>query len=405
MKTIMLVTNSFPFGIAEASFIRPEIGMLSRNFEICVVARNVKDKQTTQLPKNVSVVRYNAKKRYSTVKLLIKTFCSADFYRELWSLCRNNDFCIPKLNKLVRYCMRAFHFAHFLYPVRKKLGKSVILYTYWNDYSVYSLSLIKQSGDKLVSRIHRADLYLAEDNDYYFPLKIRSNRKTDLLAFISKQGMRYFRKTFCTDIPAQVFYLGVKSQKNKSPFSKKQSLNILSFSYLSPVKRVSHIVELLEKLSDIRIQWVHIGSGVEQKKVMEDAQTHLLEKENISYTFIGSMENEEALQYISEHEFDFLLNVSESEGVPVTMMECMSFGIPVIATNVGGVSELVEDGQNGFLLSSECTFEEFYKTVHTYLKLSYADKCSMRENALETWKNKFDEEKNIWEFSKALEDL
>lgn len=405
MKTILLVTNSFPFGIAEASFIRPEIRILSRDFRICIVARNVKEEQTTQLPENVSVVRYDAKAGYSAGRLFLKTLGSKDFYRELWELCRHGNFRGFKLKKLMHYCMRAFHFAQFLEPIRAKLPESVILYTYWNDYSVYALSKIKRPGDKLVSRLHRADIYLTDKNRYYFPLKVRSNEKADLLAFISEQGMQYFKEHFCSEIPAQVFYLGVKPQKSQAPFSEKESLNILSFSYLSPVKRVSRIIECLGKLNDIPVHWVHIGDGTEREKVTMEAQKYLAGKENITYTFKGAMENEDALRYISENEFDFLLNVSESEGIPVTMMECMSFGVPVVATDVGGVSELVEDGQNGYLLSQEFSFEEFYKTLQTYQNLSYVQKCTLRKNALQTWENKFNEETNICRYSKTLQNL
>ena len=47
------------------------------------------------------------------------------------------------------------------------------------------------------------------------------------------------------------------------------------------------------------------------------------------------------------------MNVSESEGIPVSIMEASSFGIPVIATNVGGVGEIVENGYNGLLLNKD----------------------------------------------------
>jgi glycosyltransferase involved in cell wall biosynthesis len=42
---------------------------------------------------------------------------------------------------------------------------------------------------------------------------------------------------------------------------------------------------------------------------------------------------------------------SFSEGVPVVLMEAMSYGLPVVATRVGGVPELVEDGSCGLLVS------------------------------------------------------
>ncbi len=405
MKTILLVSNSFPFGIAEASFLRPEIRALSRNFHICIVARNVRDAQTTSLPENVSVVRYDAKSGYNVGKLFLQTLLCKEFYRELAALCRRKALRLYKLRALARYCMRAIHFKQFLEPVRAQLPESVILYTYWNDYSVFSLSMLKRRNDKLVSRLHRHDLYLTEKNRFYLPMKALSNQKADLLAFISEQGKRYYQETFDANAPAKVCYLGVKPQKKRAPFHKKEALHILSFSYLSPVKRVDRIVNCLEKIENTQVHWVHIGDGTEKQNVLEAAKTRLSVKKNITYTFLGAMENEDALRYISENEFDFLLNVSASEGIPVTMMECMSFGIPVIATQVGGVSELVEDGKNGYLLSPDFTEDEFLAAVSRYRDLPYANKQDLRENAYQSWKNKFNEEINISKFSQTLNNL
>jgi hypothetical protein len=47
---------------------------------------------------------------------------------------------------------------------------------------------------------------------------------------------------------------------------------------------------------------------------------------------------------------DALVLPSFAEGVPVVLMEAMASGKPVIATQVGGVSELVEDGVSGFVV-------------------------------------------------------
>jgi glycosyltransferase involved in cell wall biosynthesis len=44
---------------------------------------------------------------------------------------------------------------------------------------------------------------------------------------------------------------------------------------------------------------------------------------------------------------------SRSEGISLTLLEAMARGLPVIATRVGGNSEVVEDGVNGFLVASE----------------------------------------------------
>jgi glycosyltransferase involved in cell wall biosynthesis len=49
---------------------------------------------------------------------------------------------------------------------------------------------------------------------------------------------------------------------------------------------------------------------------------------------------------------DVLLLTSISEGIPLTVIEAMAAGRPVVATNVGGVGEIVEDGTTGLLAPS-----------------------------------------------------
>ena len=44
---------------------------------------------------------------------------------------------------------------------------------------------------------------------------------------------------------------------------------------------------------------------------------------------------------------------SETESAPLTLLEGMSSGLPVVATRVGGIPEIVDDGVNGFLVQSK----------------------------------------------------
>lgn len=62
--------------------------------------------------------------------------------------------------------------------------------------------------------------------------------------------------------------------------------------------------------------------------------------------FISNIDN--PLSYIKY--FDIMLHPSEAEGMPNAIMEGMLLGKPIIATNVGGISELIIDGKNGILI-------------------------------------------------------
>ena len=61
----------------------------------------------------------------------------------------------------------------------------------------------------------------------------------------------------------------------------------------------------------------------------------------------GNVDNAALLEdYITENYYLFV-NVSSSEGIPVSIMEASSVGIPCLATDVGGTGEIISDGVNG----------------------------------------------------------
>jgi len=62
--------------------------------------------------------------------------------------------------------------------------------------------------------------------------------------------------------------------------------------------------------------------------------------------------------------FDVFVLTSKYEGLPLTIIEAMFAGLPIIATNVGGVSELIEDGKNGFLVNLNSIEELVQKMIY-----------------------------------------
>ena len=72
---------------------------------------------------------------------------------------------------------------------------------------------------------------------------------------------------------------------------------------------------------------------------------------------LGLAERFELLGAIDDMEnfykgLDIYVNTSVHEGIPMTILEAMAHGVPVVACNVGGIGEIIEDGRNGFLVSS-----------------------------------------------------
>lgn len=133
----------------------------------------------------------------------------------------------------------------------------------------------------------------------------------------------------------------------------------MTVSQLIQRKRVdlvlSALTEFASKNKDVNVRWTHFGTGDMEKDLKMKASS--IDIPNMRTTFMGYVPNVEIMQFMEESKVDVFINLSTSEGVPVSIMEAQSYGIPVIATNVGGTGEII-DKDNGILLSPCPTLED-----------------------------------------------
>jgi glycosyltransferase involved in cell wall biosynthesis len=190
---------------------------------------------------------------------------------------------------------------------------------------------------------------------------------------------------------------------NKLPFQiiHKDTFLLVSCSNIIPLKRVNLIAEALKNITATPIKWVHIGDGPERNKL--EALIQELTG-NIQVKLLGRLSNSNVKRYYAENRPDLFINVSTSEGVPVSIMEAMSFGISVIATNVGGNNEIVS-AENGYLLPSQLSPEDLANSIKSFIDLTLKQKEVKRQSSYETWKDKYNAEINFREFVKTIQDL
>jgi len=98
--------------------------------------------------------------------------------------------------------------------------------------------------------------------------------------------------------------------------------------------------ELLDKGYDIR--FLVIGDGRQRESLIEELGRLKLSSR---FTLVPPMTDIRELYDM----IDVALVPSISEGLPLVVLEAMAFGVPVVATNVGGIPEVITDGKNGFL--------------------------------------------------------
>ena len=153
-------------------------------------------------------------------------------------------------------------------------------------------------------------------------------------------------------------HLGVdiKGFKNGKAFFNDPFI-IITPAELKPHKGHIYAIEAAKKLIDLKItnfKWIFYGSG----PLLDDLQKKVnkLDLKNNCF-FPGNIDHHKLLNKYQKNEVDILVSSSIRikdvfEGIPVSLMEAMSYEIPVIATDCGATNELV-NGKSGILVNQK----------------------------------------------------
>ena len=151
-------------------------------------------------------------------------------------------------------------------------------------------------------------------------------------------------------------YLGVSNGGTDVKGSDRDVANkyrIVSCSNLIPLKRIDLIIKALSLVNAGKdIEWKHFGDGILRQELEELANTWLSGK--INFSFMGHYPNKELLEFYNTNRVDLFINASSTEGIPVSIMEAQSYGIPVSQTDTGAVREIVVAG-TGSLIPVDAT--------------------------------------------------
>lgn len=414
MKRLVLITDAFPWGRGEISFILPELSYLMKEYRVTVLSRSPmrlckEGMDKVDLHEDIELLHYP---ELEDIPKMIKWGClipallAKDFREEMYAIIKSKQG-IHNLKQMYFFWIRANKLRKWM----REQGlfnnlENTIFYSYWANYSVYSLAMEKRDNPTLrfVSRIHRYDLY----NEYFpggrQPFKRMVDAWIDKMVFIAREGLDYYIKNYTDnkeDCDKYVLCkLGVEEQAEKPEKKGSSFLRLVSCSAVNERKRVGLIVRALAEL-DEKVEWHHFGEGPEYDKTKSLADSLLGMKDNIQYEFHGFTPNEEIIKYYQKNYVDCFITTSANEGCPVSIQEAMSFGIPIIGTDVGEIRYMI-DG-NGVLLTADPTVQEVTATVSKVREMLEHSEEKMRERSLELWKRDYDIENNAKHFIEVLE--
>jgi glycosyltransferase involved in cell wall biosynthesis len=187
------------------------------------------------------------------------------------------------------------------------------------------------------------------------------------------------------------YKIDVEKQSNEVFF-------ICSCSALTNIKRVERIINVISEIKGFKINWVHFGSGPNEVELLKYAKEKL---SSHTFEFKGNTKNKHILEFYANNFIDLFINLSDSEGIPVSIMEAQSFGIPVLATNVGGTNEIVND-LNGFLINPAISDIEIAEII----KLNFnKDLTNKRIESRNNWNKNYNAENNYINFCSIIKEL
>lgn len=394
---VYLLAESYPSKLsAEYSFLNKEIACFADSNEVNLTLIPTSSPQSLHdsvyLPKNVkvdfSLAEFNHLSFGDKIAIPINFFFSLYFLRLIKKYgikILNYHSCKTfAINLEIERRSQSF-FQKFISENKLDMTNS-IFYTFWFSPSTNGILNLKKerfNNLKIISRAHGSDLY---NERGIKPFRDNYIHFIDGVFCISTHGHNYM-----SDLYPQVkkiFHvskIGINNKINSNIKSTDNNIRIVSCAYVIPLKRVEkifHSIYLFTEKNKVHVEWIHFGGGSHEASLKDYIST-FKKNEYMTIDLKGSVQNDEVIEYYHKNPVDLFINLSTTEGLPVSMMEAQSNYIPILATNVGGVSEIV-NFTNGYLVPADFSFDDVIKGLESIL---FAKDIDMyRLNAFNSWR-------------------
>lgn len=400
---LFLLYEEFPYGQGEP-FVEYEMPPLENDykekFTILTLRRgNTAVKRT--VPKNAEEVFIKNPGIAENLIAVLKLF-SKSSVKEIIHLLkkRPNEGILRCLNRIFRYQRVAVCFKKQYKALKSENGQDTFV-SYWLNECAFALVELKKKypNIKIASRGHGYDVF---EERCYLPFRREILSGLDKIYLINKASKEYFKDRYGAwlDISKiEISHLGVNISKSLTQKSD-ETFRIVTCARVIPLKRLDLMVDALAGLRDKKIEWVHFGDGVLFEEIKKRAEEKL-SGGVLRYDFKGQVPLEKVHEFYRENSVNLFVNSSDTEGTPVSVMEAMSYGIPAVARNVGGMAEVLDE-TCGTLLPAEENVELLKKAIEDFYSLDCDEYKKLSQNARRKIEDEFDAEKVFKDYIKAV---
>jgi len=212
-----------------------------------------------------------------------------------------------------------------------------------NATSAYLAKKICKDTVRVVTTLHGTDSYLVGNHPSYKEVTKFSMQNSDALTTVSEYLKERTLADFNITKEITVIPNFVDPHKFRRLKRDREEKIICHSSNFRPIKRIPDIIKAFKTiLQEVECRLLLIGDGPERSEV-EYLAKDLGILGNIE--FLGNVKN--VMEIIGRSDLFFL--PSEDESFGLAALEAMSCEVPVVATNVGGLKELISHGVDGYL--------------------------------------------------------
>jgi len=354
---LILVTSHYPYG-AHDEFLSDEVAYLGAHFDRVTVApmRPTFGQTVHALPANFAVDLNLADRISSDSRVLpSKVVRGIRRSRSLPQSLMSAEWRAAADSSLFRFAAKDLVDRADAKTVREwalTVNRPAVAYTFWLGSATVGL---RRAWPKvpLVSRGHGSDIY-PYATAAGLPMLGECVASVSALRAVSRHGRMNLRRSFpWADSALGVSRLGLSLPDHVARRSEDGTLRICSASSATANKRVGLIASLVLALGRCSpVQWTHFGPS----------PVHLLDRglakalEPIA-RFPGHVAQEDFWRHMESEPIDLFVNLSLSEGVPVSIIQAQAFGVPVLFSDVGGSREAAVPANN-IMIPVDSTIED-----------------------------------------------
>lgn len=293
---------------------------------------------------------------------------------------RGNSIC-SKLLKYLKF--------YFKLLFRTLLKKYKLVYVHYLNYSSLPLQLVVRLRNiKLVINLHGSDI-LPKTRLGRILLAVNSNLLKKAILIVVPSA--YYRDILLRHYPideTKIFVSpsgGVDCQLFQ-PLELARNEDIICIGYVSRIDEGKGWEILLSAVEEIYVhgnncfRLIVVGDGAQSTKFQSMLKS-LACRENIEY--LGNIQQHELVNVYNQMDVFVFPSYRESESLGLVGLEAMSCGVPVIGSKIGGLTEYIKHGLNGYFFESK-NINALVSKINQFISLDTTDRDRMKYNARET---------------------